>query len=457
MPAPSPPSALPTPSSPHRQMWRLAGPMIIANIAVPMLGVVDTAIMGHLPDAKYLGAIAVGSLIFSLLYWGLGFLRMGTTGLVAQARGQLERGGDPAALAALLARAAFIGLLLGLALIVLQRPLIAVLLPLIGPEAAVGDSARTYYIIRIWSAPAALVQFALLGWLLGTQNAKTALLVQVFLNVVNGVLDALFVMVFDMKVVGVALGTVIAEYATVILSAILVLRLLHRDYGVALRPALRCHALFAGEAMARLMRVNTDIFLRTLALMAMFLIFTAVGGRLGTATLAANAVLMNFQVFMAFALDGFAFAAEAMVGADKGALNQARFRASVRVTTLWALIAAVAFTLVYAALGDVIIRLLTDLPEVRAAAQAHLMWIIITPIIAVWSYQFDGIFIGLTRTREMRNTMAAALVVYLLALLVLLPRFGNHGLWAAFTLFLAARGVFMAWCFHRREESFAAS
>lgn len=431
--------------------------MIIANVAVPMLGIVDTAIMGHLPDPKYLGAIAVGSLIFSLLYWGLGFLRMGTTGLVAQARGQLERGGDANALAALLARACFLGLGLGLFLIVLQHPLITVLLPLVGAEDAVLDAARDYYAIRIWSAPAALVQFALLGWLLGTQNAKTALLVQVFLNVVNGLLDALFVMVFDMKVVGVALGTVIAEYATVILSAVLVLRLLHRDYRVGLRPALRRHVLFAGEAMARLMKLNTDIFLRTLALMAMFFIFTAIGGRLGTTTLAANAVLMNFQVFMAFALDGFAFAAEAMVGADKGALNQARFRASVRVTTIWALLAAVAFTLAYAALGDIIIRLLTDLPDVRAAAGEYLVWVIIAPLVAVWSYQFDGIFIGLTRTREMRNTMTAALAVYLLALLILLPRFGNHGLWAAFTLFLAARGVFMAWCFRRREETFAAS
>lgn len=454
---PAPPPTILAPPSPHRQMWRLAGPMIIANVAVPMLGFVDTAIMGHLPDPKYLGAIAVGSLIFSLLYWGLGFLRMGTTGLVAQARGQLERGGKADALAALLARAAFIGLILGLALIVLQRPLIAMLLPLLGAEDAVLDGARAYYAIRIWSAPAALVQFALLGWLLGTQNAKTALLVQVFLNVANGGLDALFVMGFGMKAEGVAWGTVIAEYATVLLSSVLVLRLLHRQYRVAFRPALRRHVLFAGDEMARLMRVNTDIFLRTLALMAMFFTFTAVGGRLGTATLAANAVLMNFQIFMAFALDGFAFAAEAMVGADKGALNQARFRASVRVTTIWALIAAVAFTLAYAALGDVIIRLLTDLPAVRATANAYLIWIIITPLVAVWSYQFDGIFIGLTRTREMRNTMTAALVVYLLALVILLPRFGNHGLWAAFTLFLAARGVFMAWCFRRRAETFAAS
>lgn len=434
----------------HRKMWHLAGPIILANCSVPLLGAVDTAIMGHQPDPRYLAAIALASLIFSFLYFGLGFLRMGTTGFTAQAYGRDQR----PEMGAVFSRALLLAVALGLLIILLQGPIRLFGLGLLGADPAVEHLAAVFYDIRIWGAPAALANFVVLGWLLGIQRARTALLIQILMNALNAVLNLLFVLGFGWGVAGVATGTLIAEYAAAALGLFLVARHLRRDFGVALRPLFARAVLLEAAALKRLIGVNADIFIRTALLLTAFGIFTATGARLGTTVLAANAVLMNFLLFLSNGLDGFAFAAEALVGAEKGSRNEAAFRRAVRVTSLWALAAALAFAVVYAVCGQAIIGLLTDLAPVRAVAGAHLLWIVLLPLVAVWGYQLDGIFVGLTRSRDMRNSAAIALVAYVAALAVLEPRYGNHGLWAAFTLFMAMRGLTLGWFYRRVGEEF---
>jgi MATE family multidrug resistance protein len=420
----------------HRQMWRLAAPIILANIAIPLVGLVDTAIMGHMPDSKYLAAIAVGSLMFSVLYWAMGFLRMSTTGLTAQMLG---------------------GVVIGLGLIALQAPFAAIAFPLVGTETHVAEAARRYFDIRIWSAPATLLQFAALGWFIGSRHVKAALAVQIFLNVLNAILDALFVLALDMDIAGVALGTLIAEYAAAVLSIILATRILRRQYGLAITALFRHAALLHGAAWQRLLRMNSDIFLRTLLVIAGYFLFTAVGGRLGTDYLAANTVLMNFFMFATFGLDGIAYATEAMVGADKGAKNPDRLRQSLRVTTIWSAAAAAMFAVFYAIFGSAIVHMLTDLDGVRAMAAIYLIWVVIIPLVAAGSFQLDGIFIGLTLTRAMLYTMAVSFAAYVLALLLLVPAFGNHGLWASFCIFMATRTLVMSLWLRRRTDVFADS
>lgn len=443
----------------HGRMWRLAGPIILANSSTPLLGAVDTAVMGHLPSPRFLAAIAIGSLVFSFLYWGLGFLRMGTTGLTAQAFGAWrESRGHARALGvgAVFSRASLLALGLGLTVILLQWPIGHFVLPLFGAEPGVESLAAEYYRIRIWSAPASLTNFVVLGWFLGTQRAGTALIVQVLLNLINAGLDVLFVIGFGWGVAGVAAGTVIAEYTAAAVGIILVLRQLRTLYGLSPRPLMQLNLLLDGPALKRLIAVNFDIFIRTACLLAVFGVFTATGARFGTSVLAANAILMNFMMFMSHGLDGFAFAAEALVGAEKGAGNEPAFRRAVRVSSAWALGTAAVYALAYGLFGDVIIGWLTDIDELRTTARHYLPWVVVLPLLSVWSFQLDGIFVGLTRTREMRNSMILSLAGFLIVLPLLGDRFANHGLWAAFNAFMIFRAVALGRYYPRLGQEFAA-
>lgn len=442
----------------NARMWRLSGPIILANSSTPLLGAVDTAVMGHLPDPRYLGAIAIGSLIFSFLYWGLGFLRMGTTGLTAQAFGAWRAAADEIharGIGAVFARASLLAFALAAAVLLLQWPIGVIALPLFGAEDAVESLARDYYRIRIWSAPAALMNFVVLGWLLGTQRAGTALVVQVALNVLNAGLDVLFVVGFGWGVRGVAAGTLIAEYAAATLGVLLVARILRRRMGLRLGALAAPDLLFHMPALRRLLAVNLDIFIRTVCLLAAFAVFTATGAQFGTTILAANAVLMNFMMFMSYGLDGFAFAAEALAGAAKGGRDLVAFRRIVAVTSLWAVVAAGIYALVYGIFGAHIVALLTDIAAVRETAGAYLPWAVALPLVAVWSFQLDGIFIGLTRTREMRNSMILSLVLFLGCLALTRDMFGNHGLWGAFTLFMGLRALTLGRYYPRLRQEFA--
>lgn len=428
----------------HRRVWALAVPIILSNLSVPLVGAVDTAVVGHLPDPVYIGAVALGAVIFNFLYWGFGFLRMGTTGFVAQAYGA----GDGIEVRATLARGVLIGVILGALLVAVQSPLLHLALWAFEGSARLESLAADYYRIRIWSAPAALVHYAFLGTLIGVQNTRAALALQLVLNGTNVVLDVLFVVGLGWGVEGVAAATLISEITAAACGALLVRRALRHLSG----PWRRSHLLDASRLRA-LLRANANIFVRTLCLIFAFSYFTAQGTKLGEAVLAANAVLMHLQQFLAYGLDGFAHAAEALAGGAYGARDRRAFRAAARASTHWALLVAVVYLLVYAALGTQLIDLFTGIDAVRNEAYAFLPWVLASPLISVWSFQLDGIFIGTTRTREMRNGMLVSLAVYLLAVELLLPLWGNHGLWLSLLIFLAARALTLGIFYPRIERS----
>jgi MATE family multidrug resistance protein len=423
------------PASParwHRRVLALAFPIVLANLTQPILGAVDTAVAGHLEGASYLGGVALGGLFFNFVFWGFGFLRMGTTGLVAQAWGARDHAGlrDNIVRALLLAGA------IGAAVLLLQTPLIGYALRALGGSAAVQQQAQLYCHARIWAAPFALANYVVLGWLLGTQRVRLALLAQVFINSVNIAAVLLYVYAFKWGVAGIGAATASADALGFVLGAALLWHL--RPRGLA--PLSRA-ALFDAAALKRLVALNRDIFLRTLCLLGSFGWFAHLGARQGDTTLAANALLLNFQTFMAYGLDGFAHAAEALVGAAIGARDRHAFRQAVKVTMLWSALGALGFSLIYWGAGAWIIERLTDQAAVRASAEAYLPWAALSPVISVWGFLLDGVFIGATRTRELMVSMAISFGVFLAASWAFMAVHGNHGLWAALLVFMAMRGA----------------
>jgi MATE family multidrug resistance protein len=433
---------LPAPALPtDRDVWRIAAPMILSNISVPLLGMVDTAVTGHLERPVYLGAVATGSVIFSVLFTGMNFLRMGTTGIAAQRFGA----DDNAGLRMVLGQALVVAALIASVLIVLQQPVGALSMSLVGGTDELREHALLYFHIRIWSAPATLANMVLIGWFIGLSNGRVPLLLFLTVNLTNIALDLLFVIGFGMEVAGVALASVIAEYAGLSVGAACAVLELKR------RPG---HWLLANFARLReygaFFAVNANLFVRTMALMFTIAFVTARGARMGDVILAANAIMMNFQNLTAFALDGIAHAAEALVGRAVGARDPHAFRAAVRLCLKWSLVFAATFSLAYWLAGPALIALLTDLPAVRAAAIDYLPWMIASPLVSAWSFLYDGVFVGATRSRDMRNVMLLAAAGVFLPAWWLLQGFGNHGLWAAFLLFLAARGIGMHVIYRRQ-------
>lgn len=442
----------PTPTTPpgaqegqwNARVWRIAGPIILSNISTPLIGAVDTAVMGHLPDPAYIGGVAIGAVIFNFLFWGFGFLRMGTTGFTAQAFGS----GDVAEVRAALIRPIVLAVLLALVLIAVQAPIADLALALLNASTEVEGLAHDYYAIRIWSAPFALTNYALLGWLLGVQRPLTVFVLQLVLNGTNIVLDLVFVVGFGWGIEGVALASLLAEIGAVALGIVLVRRTLFDR-----QAPLDWVRIAARDRLLALFRVNVDILIRTLCLIFAFAYFTAQSAEMGNLILAANAILQQLQYLTAYALDGFAHAVEVLAGSAKGARSLRAFRQAVKVSTFWAFTTALLATLIIWLAGRPVIALLSNIPEVRAAAEIYLPWMIASPIISVWSYQLDGIFIGTTRTSAMRNAMAVSLAVYLIACWLLIPMLGNHGLWLALMVFMAARAVTLGLHYPRLERA----
>ncbi len=432
----------------HRRVWRLAAPVVLSNLSIPLLGAVDTAVMGHLPDPAYIGGVALGAVIFSYIYWGFGFLRMGTTGLVAQAFG--ARDGDE--VRAALARAWLVALAIGTAVLALQWPIERAAFAALEASAGVEDLARAYYGIRVWGAPAALMNYVALGWLFGMQRMGLALVLTVFLNGLNIVLDLVFVVGLGWGIEGVAWATLAAEWSAAGLGLVLVGRATTRVAG-----AWRLARVLDRARLLALVKVNADIFVRTLCLITAFAWFTVEGARMGDVTLAANAVLLIFQTFMAYGLDGFAHAAEALVGGAVGAGDRRAFRRAVVVSSQWAAGLAGAFALAYLGLGELVIRALTGIGEVREAASRYLPWAVAAPLISVWSFQLDGVFIGATRTAEMRNGMLLSLLAFGAGVWLLVPALGNHGLWLAFMIFMVVRALTLGLWYPRIERALAAA
>lgn len=419
----------------NRRVWALAGPIVISNVTVPLLGAVDTAVVGHLPDPRYIGGVAIGALIFSFVYWGFGFLRMGTTGLTAQAWGA----DNPAEVRAMLARGLLLAVGIGVALLILRAPIGILSFRLLHASIAVEEQATAYYAIRIWGAPAALANYVLLGWFLGLQDARWPLLLQLVMNGLNIALDIVFVMGLAWGVEGVAGATVIAEYVAVGLGLVLASRRL-----AAMGGGQAGARILDGARIRRMIVVNRDIFIRTLCLIFAFAWFTDRSAVLGDSTLAANAVLMNLVTIAAYGLDGFAHAAEALVGGTVGRRDPAALSAAVRAAMLWAGLVSLATAAVFALAGGTMIDIMTGLPEIRALARDFLPWVAVAPVVAVWCFLYDGIFLGATRTRELRDAMLMSMTGYLVAAWMFLPVWGNHGLWAALLLFFVLRGLTLA-------------
>jgi MATE family multidrug resistance protein len=422
----------------HRKVWLLAGPIILSNISVPLVGAVDTAVVGHLPGPQAIGAVALGALIFSFLYWGFGFLRMGTTGFVAQAFGA----GNWQNLSDTLLRVLILALLLGLLAIAVGWPLIDFALYLIDSSAEVEGLAAEYARIRIWSAPAVLCVYAFTGVFIGMHNTRAAFVLQLVLNICNMLLDLLFALGFGWGVEGVALASLIAEYLAMALGFYLLRRQLRNAVLHYNRKRLLDRA-----ALALLFTANANIFVRTLCVLFAFSYFTVRSAEQGEVILAANAILLHFQSIMAYGLDGFAHAVEALAGSAYGAGRRHAFRRAVLLTSAWSLLIALLAGLVYLLFGAAIIGLFTSIDEVAAAAREYLPWMIVSPLLSVWSFQLDGIFIGSGHTREMRNAMILSLALYLLVLQATVALFGNHGLFLALALFMLLRAASLLFYF----------
>lgn len=415
----------------HRQVWALAAPMILSNISVPLVSLVDSTVIGHLPHAHQLGAVAVGGTLYSFLAWAMGFLRMGTTGFAAQAAGR----NDGAALRQVLLQGLLLAMGFSVLLGLIGLPFQHLALEMMQPSDDLNELTRDFFHTRLFGLPAALASYALVGWFLGLQNARAPLAILLTTNLVNIALNLWFIMGLDWGVVGSARASVIAEWT----GALLGLALTHR--GLRAYPGqLAVSVLKRWQSWRPLLTVNRDIFIRSLILQSVFFLITVQGARLGDATVAANALLLNGLLLMAHALDGLAHAVEALCGHAIGARDRDALRRSLNVSGGWSLICSVAFVALFLLGGHLFIEMQTDITAVRDIAFVYLPYLAVLPFVAVWSYLLDGLFIGATRAREMRNAMVVtALITAPFAWLA--SGLGNHGLWLAFLLFMALRAL----------------
>lgn len=433
----------------QRALLRLAGPNILSNVSVPLLSSVDTALMGQL-SAAHLGAVGIAGMLFNFLYWNFGFLRMGTTGLTAQAFGA----GDDREAAATLARATLLALAIAVGLLLLQVPLYHLGTYLLNVPTATEPLVADYFFTRIYAAPASLLLYVGLGWLFGMQDARRPLLVAVLSNLLNVGLSYALVTHFDMGTRGVALGTVGAQYFGLALVAFLLWRAYPDVLGAFANANLRFRQNRAAErsAYGRLLRVNGDLFVRTLCLTLAFGFLYSRAAADSALSLAVVTVLLQFLNWMSYGVDGFAYAAESLVGRFAGAKDPERLRQSIRLSLWWGFGLAVAFALLYALAGEWLIALFTDDAPVAARAAALMPWLVALPLVGAACYIWDGVFVGLTATRAMRNTMLLALVGYVAAYYGLRGWLGEvTGLWAALLVFLGGRGLLQWWWFGTKQ------
>jgi MATE family multidrug resistance protein len=402
---------------------------MVANLTTPLIGIVSTTAIGRLGDATMLGGVAMASVLFDCMFWLFGFLRMSTVAFTAQSLGS----GETSELRAILLRGLIVAALVGAALIALQVPLAAVLLNAMGGSEGVTRAAKTYFIIRIWSSPLALGNYVVLGWLIGQARAKLALGMQISINLINVAATVVLVLVFDFGIAGAAIAALIAE-ATGLVLGLLIARHLSNGQFAASRAL-----LFDRTKLMRMLAVNRDIMIRTASLIAAFLFFTAQGARAGDTTLAANAVLNNFLLFGAFFLDGLANAAEQLCGRAYGARDKAAFAGAVKLVVMWGFGFALAVAACFLLFGPAFIDIMTASVEVRRIARDYLPFVIFAPLLGVFAFAFDGVYIGATWARDMRNLMVASLLIFLTAWFAL-RSFGNAGLWGALLVHYAARG-----------------
>jgi len=424
----------------NKEILRLAIPNIISNVSVPLLSTVDTALMGRLSEV-HIGAVGVGAMIFNFIYWNFGFLRMGTTGMTAQAFGRGTRAG----IINTMGRALLVVSILAAILLVTQGPLGRISFYLMNINAEQELLVREYFYIRIWAAPATLGLYAFMGWFFGMQNAIYPLLLTVAINVVNILLSFYFVRVLGMDVGGVAWGTLIAQYFGLFL-AIGLFAYRYRSYLEHTRMA----ALTKWEELRSFLSVNLDIFIRTLCLTFAFGFFYSQSASEGELVLAANVILLQFLNWMSYGVDGFAFASESLVGKYAGREDPQKTNNAIRLSFLWGMGIALLFSALYGFGGNALLRVYTNQVDVINATRPFLFWMVLFPLLSTPSYLWDGIFIGLTASKAMRNTMLLAISVYLLTFLLIGQSWGNHGLWLTMLLFMVARGAFQQWYYVRK-------
>jgi len=416
----------------NKEILRLAIPNIISNISVPLLSTVDTALMGRMSEL-HIGAVGLGAMIFNFVYWNFGFLRMGTTGITAQAFGK----DNNSEMAQTLGRALLVAFILAALVLVLQFPLAELSYYLMNISDVQVGLVSEYFNIRIWAAPATLALYAIMGWFFGMQNAIFPLILTVFINVVNIICSVLLIKVWGMEVDGVAYGTLIAQYAGIALAIVL----WFIKYGY-LAKEMTFKAVSQIDKLKRFLTINRDIFIRTFCLTFAFGFFYSQSSSAGETMLAVNVILLQFLNWMSYGVDGFAFASESLVGKYTGAKDKLNLNKSINVSFLWGMGMAAMISLVYWIFGVELIGIFTDKPDLIQQTIPFLFWMIIFPIISTPCYIWDGIYIGLTASVAMRNTMILALVVYLISHYLLYNQFGNNGLWLALLIFMGARGLF---------------
>ncbi len=427
----------------HKRVLGVAIPIVLANATIPILGAVDTAVVGQLGLAVPIGAVGIGAIIITAIYWLFGFLRMGTTGLTAQAIGS----GEKSETSALLVRGIIIGVVAGLILIVTQVPVFLGALQLSPASIEVEDLAQKYLQIRVYSAPAAIALFGITGWLIAKEKTRAVLLLQLVLNGINIVLDLVFVLKLGWGVEGVAIATLIAEWSGFIFGLWLVREGFNNSYWK------NWTQIFDRVRLMQMAKVNGDIMIRSILLEIGFVSFLFLGSSFNDATLAANQILIQFLSITVHALDGFAFAAETLVGQALGAKNRLLFRRAVVMTSQWGLGTVILMALSFFVFGNSIINIMTTAEDVRTVSYEYLPWMVAAPLAGVAAWMLDGIFIGATRTADMRNMMFISFCVYLIALAILLPIYGNHGLWGSLIIFSIARGVTLGFKYPALEAS----
>lgn len=426
----------------HQKIFSIALPMMLSNISVPLLGLVDTAVIGHLPESYYLAGVAVGSMVITLLFWILVFLRMSTTGLVAQAYGannfqQVLR---------LLLQSILIASLLAALLLLLQKPLSAVVFHFVDGSEQVLLYAKQYFNIRIWSAPAALLNMVLLGWLLGMQNAKVPMFLLIISNLVNILLSVLFVAVFEWGVAGVAWASLFSDYIALVCGGLLVVRIIkpfyqRNDFRKIVRQ------LFDVASLKSFVALNRDIFIRTLCLQVTYAFMTTQGVKLGDNVVSANSVLMHFLLLISFSMDGLAYAVEALVGKSIGKRCLRKLKESIHATLFWAFIFSVIQLLLFYFYGQWIIGQITSITSIQLEANRYLPWLIIIPLTSMLGFVFDGVFVGMARAKEMRNSMLVSLCLVYFPVWWCFSEQGNQALWIAMNAFMLARGLTLLWIY----------
>lgn len=417
----------------NKKILRLAVPNVISNITVPLLGLIDLAMMGHLPSEKYIGAIALGTMIFNFIYIAFGFLRMGTSGFTAQAIGRRNFTES----ISWLSRAVLVGAIAGFSLILLQIPIEWAAFKLIEGSAETERLAAEYFRIRIWAAPATIGLYGITGWFIGMQNTKIPMVLAILINLINLGANLLFVFVFDMKSNGVALGTVVAQYIGLAFSIFLL-----RKYYGRLFNYFNRQAVFKISELVKFAKVNADILIRTLCLVGVITYFTSASAKMGNEILAANTLLLQFQMFFSFLIDGFAYAAEALSGKYLGAKNRTNLLKSVKYSFAWSFFLSVLFTLIYFAFAKNILMLLTNNEEIIETAMIYALWVTAIPLASFAAFIWDGIYVGLTAAKQMRNAMLLSILTFFPVWFIFKSDFQNHALWAAMLLFMASRGIF---------------